>query len=908
METRSFKSFKKIWNDIPPFSNQLKNHELYLAHLSHGENEPDELLIEHVELVVEYAMKLIETHHLEDVVNELAHHLLKEGLSENYDINIGNYFKKIFLGAIVFHDYGKVNENFQIEKMKNTHFKKRNTTNKIETYHSGLSAFLFIHFFLNDLKKEFSNDEKAIYLLSVFVCLFCNPILKHHAAYIDHFIKFGERKDSLKQYLSLYNFEEETELSSRIWDDVDELFLKKLLGDFKKDSQKPFQFSSYFPFFALMKLNFSLLTASDQYATGDFMSKIRFEEFGTISKNFRKELFDQFRNNEAADYNEKLYERFDYYLNLPFKELQERNWRILNQLRQKLAATAIHNLRLSQNERLFFLEAPTGGGKTNISVACALELLENNPELNKVFYVFPFTTLITQTFSAIKETLQIGNESVIQLHSKAGFHSSTKNDKEDDKYGKDKIDYLNATFLNYPISLMSHIKFFDILKGNGKGSNLILHRVANSIVIIDELQTYDPKHWDKVIFILSEYARFFNVRFILMSATLPKIDELDELSKGKFVSLNPLKNQFFTNPNFKGRVKFNFDLLKKRKIELQELKEEVFKKSNERAEKFNGQCRVLIEFIKKKTASEFLAILNADKRLEGYRKFLISGTILEPRRKEIIQNIKAGEDKKVIVVSTQVVEAGVDIDMDIGFKNRSLIDSDEQFAGRINRNASKNGCIVYLFLHDAIQGIYGEDERYKVTREKIPMTDYKEILSDKNFDKLYRLVLSKIVLRNQDDNLSPLEKYKEHFKYFQFSEIRKNFQLIENDTETVYIPLPIESKWFEKDEIDFLNEIKPDEFENAVNGETVFNIFRDILTGEKTNWTTNAIEKKKIYGIMSKFMFSVYPKQAQAFYKIETVVDKEILDKFGIYYLSQYELVYDYEAGVIDSSVDAQFI
>jgi CRISPR-associated endonuclease/helicase Cas3 len=81
--------------------------------------------------------------------------------------------------------------------------------------------------------------------------------------------------------------------------------------------------------------------------------------------------------------------------------------------------------------------------------------------------------------------------------------------------------------------------------------------------------------------------------------------------------------------------------------------------------------------------------------------FILSGDILEPQRKLIIKAIKDDVYDKVIVVSTQVVEAGVDIDMDLGFKDRSLLDSDEQLAGRINRNASKKGCKVFCLTATA---------------------------------------------------------------------------------------------------------------------------------------------------------------------------------------------------------------
>ena len=71
-----------------------------------------------------------------------------------------------------------------------------------------------------------------------------------------------------------------------------------------------------------------------------------------------------------------------------------------------------------------------------------------------------------------------------------------------------------------------------------------------------------------------------------------------------------------------------------------------------------------------------------------------------------------------MLITTQVVEAGVDIDMDLGFKNISLIDSDEQLAGRVNRNACKVGCEVYLFRLDNASVLYGKDKRYQMVGNK----------------------------------------------------------------------------------------------------------------------------------------------------------------------------------------------
>ncbi len=94
----------------------------------------------------------------------------------------------------------------------------------------------------------------------------------------------------------------------------------------------------------------------------------------------------------------------------------------------------------------------------------------------------------------------------------------------------------------------------------------------------------------------------------------------------------------------------------------------------------------------------------------------------------------------MLLITTQVVEAGVDIDMDIGFKHRSLIDSDEQLAGRVNRNAKSITATVYLFQLDQPYAIYGRDLRYRLTRDSIDDQEYQDILQNKHFDLLYHRV------------------------------------------------------------------------------------------------------------------------------------------------------------------------
>ena len=213
-----------------------------------------------------------------------------------------------------------------------------------------------------------------------------------------------------------------------------------------------------------------------------------------------------------------------------------------------------------------------------------------------------------------------------------------------------------------------------------------------------------------------------------------------------FVVLLPRAELYVHNPNFAQRVDFRFDVFQE-ETEIDRLADFVLKKSEEYRQRntTNGTVHTIIEFIYKKSASEFYAWLQ-EREMFFDEVLILSGTILEPRRREIINYLKnpMSREKNILLITTQVVEAGVDIDMDLGFKNISLIDSDEQLAGRVNRNAWKTGCEVYLFRLDEACVLYGRDKRYQIVREQITAEEYKRILREKDFGRLYELVFDVI--------------------------------------------------------------------------------------------------------------------------------------------------------------------
>ena len=878
----------------------FREQDSHYAHLS-SDGGKKETLIEHTILVQKYFLKLLKVHQLESVIYSLITLLTDDTL-------IREFVLELFVKSIISHDFGKVNPEFQNIKMNN---KINGFKHKLSTKHSIISGYIFT--ILSELtasKKNIPMEKES--LVDYLILSFSYPILKHHSSklnYIRKDVVYSENIDDLQKFIKFFNNSGDsdfiTEINNYVFGNSNLIYENNTINIDKSS------------LFALLKLNYSLLTASDYYATSHFMSSWESmpDDYGVFTDELKKKIISNIENSES--FNKKTYKELNNY---KFEFPVETSNINLNILRQNLSVEIIKNIRENINESLFYIEAPTGGGKTNLSMLALAEFIRNDIEndlntITKVFYVFPFTTLITQTFKSLKKTLGLNNNEIVQIHSKTGF--SIK--KDDDKYGDQKENIIDYQFVNYPIALLSHIKFFDILKSNRKSVNYLLHRLANSVVIIDELQSYSPKEWDKVIYFINNYAKYFNIKFILMSATLPKIDKLlssegkqAEFEKQKFVSLIKNKIKYFSNPNFANRVKFKTDIIEnanfnkeKRDEYLKKLWEKIRIESTDyKKNSLDKRVHTIIEFIFKKTASEFIEIANNENKLFD-EIFILSGTTLEPRRKEIIAKVKSNEykNKNILLITTQVIEAGVDIDMDLGFKDISLIDSEEQLAGRINRNVNKPQCKLYLFDLDDAKVIYEKDDRYKKIENELK-NEYFEILNNKNFDKVYNSIMEDRKKFNKSDDFINLKDYISAIHKLDFTSVDKDFKLIENDINniTVYVPIEIDinipnskERNFTEVEIEFLKENnKFKDGNTTVSGKDVWDLFIDAIKYKDEDFITHKKKMIILKGLMSTFSFSI-----GAYSKIIKNIQASgnIEELYGYYYLLNAEDVYDYNKG-----------
>lgn len=904
----------------------LKNHQDYWAHSANQFNNKPETLVEHLDLVQKYCKRLIKHHGLDIIIDNLISEYLNE--KNLYSLQLANWIKELFVHTILYHDHGKINEKFQSEKLENFSFKeKENPENGIDSQHSTLSAFIFLNHKLNDATHHFKAKElNCAFTITI---LLAYPIYRHHSYHLKNdfwqkLISESKRTEQLKSYLDLFKNQNTNPLILKLIQNIDQLFVR---GDFKK-------FESSYALYQLIRLNFSLLTTSDYLATNEFMNQFEIRDLGILTSTRIDQLYDKVTQREWID-EDKSKRNFNKWTYDQLKNIdlsskpKEKKGENLNLLRQQMATEAVLNIRENTDKNLFYLEAPTGGGKTNISMLLTLELLKANETLNKVYYVFPFTTLIDQTFKSLKENLGLLDNEIVALHSRASYGQEVSGDEEDAVYGSKQRNYINRLFVNYPFTLLSHVRFFDLLKTNIKEENYLLHRLANSVVVIDELQSYNPDHWDKILYLIKKYASLYNIRFILMSATLPKIAnmEIKGLSDDDVIYLLPnAKTEYFNNINFSGRVTFDYSLTDNR-ISLEVLAQKVLSESKKYAEVDSGASKpkdsvyTVVEFIFKNATTVFEREIQ--KVNDGFfdEIFVLSGTILSHRRKYIINYLKNKKNrtKKILLVTTQVVEAGVDIDMDLGFKDSSLLDSDEQLAGRINRNVNKENCKLFLFNYSKESFIYGKDLRYELTKQ-LNQEEKENILNTKDFDYLYQRIIEFKNKRNIDTNFVGINDYIDKVESLQFQSVSEEFKLIDQENFSCFIPMSIpvtidgenqnEVEYiFNKSELSFLseNKIYPNE-QNKICGELIFDLYLSLIRSSQS-FFSKKIPLKQLQSIISKYTFSLFssPQNKKKFIEFMDIEKSE----FGYFYMERWQDFYSEKSGIDEfafENIENQFL
>jgi CRISPR-associated endonuclease/helicase Cas3 len=249
--------------------------------------------------------------------------------------------------------------------------------------------------------------------------------------------------------------------------------------------------------------------------------------------------------------------------------------------------------------------------------------------------------------------------------------------------------------------------------------------------------------------------------------------------------------------------------------------------------------KILIEFLNKSRARKFYKKLSSSERL-NCEVLLMTGDDNIAERERILDRVKETTEG-LVLVATQVVEAGVDIDMDIGYKNLSLLDSEEQFLGRINRSCKREGT-AYFFIIDPATTIYDGDARVH-SEVTLKNEEMKAILRNKDFSQYYKRIigiLKKVTGAWNELNIHTF--YEEAVGKLNFAKIEERMKLIKERDHQISVYLCTTIK---------------DAKGKTLDGKKVWRSYKKLLRDAEMDYAEKRVKLSIIRAQMNYFIYQV---------------------------------------------------
>jgi len=466
----------------------------------------------------------------------------------------------------------------------------------------------------------------------------------------------------------------------------------------------------------------------------------------------------------------------------------------INSLRNKIYEDAMVGIRdWNLENRILSLNVPTGTGKTLTSLSFALRLrdrLKNERNFTpRIIYALPFLSIIDQNYDVFEDVVTQGGKLedsrlLLKHHHLADVDYKIE---DNDEYKADESLLLLEGW-NAEIIVTTFWQYFHTLFSNRNKLLRKFNKLANSIIILDEVQAVPHQYWQLIHDATKMLCEKFNSYVIFVTATQPII--FDE-AIGEIKEITKKKEEYF-----KGLDRIELIPRIETALTLEEFKALLEKDLIDNPEK------------------DFLIVLNTissannvyhfikSQELENTEKFYLSTNVIPKERLERIRKIKGSSEKdanessriRKVIVSTQLIEAGVDIDADMVYRDFATMDSINQVAGRCNRNSAKadKGTVSIFILKD------DRKEFYKYIYDPFLISKTLDILKPIKSSIRESAILElnnkyfKAVKRGMGD-----EKSKENLaclSQLSFQDLSKNFKLIEEDYPKVNVFVELDQK------------------------------------------------------------------------------------------------------------------
>lgn len=332
----------------------------------------------------------------------------------------------------------------------------------------------------------------------------------------------------------------------------------------------------------------------------------------------------------------------------------------LNQLRQHVLQHSREQAKLAPG--LFSLTVPTGGGKTFTSMAFALDHAIKH-QMRRVIYVIPFTSIIEQNAKVFREAFGDLQDAVLE------HHSAFDADKTPNKTARDT---LNLAMENWdsPIVVTTAVQFFESLFADKPSQCRKLHNIAGSVIILDEAQVLPLKLLRPMMAAIDELARNYQCSVVLCTATQPALNKSDDF-RGGFENVREIAPE--PKALFKQLKRVHIKNIGEQTDE--QLTEQLIQREQVLIIVNNRRhARALYERIQTQAGATHLTTLMCAK----HRTQVLD---------KVRANLKLGLPCRLI--STSLIEAGVDVDFPCVMRAEAGLDSVAQAAGRCNREGKK---------------------------------------------------------------------------------------------------------------------------------------------------------------------------------------------------------------------------
>ena len=365
----------------------------------------------------------------------------------------------------------------------------------------------------------------------------------------------------------------------------------------------------------------------------------------------------------------------------------------LQRVRSEIHASCLSAAAMSPG--VFSLTVPTGGGKTLSSMAFAFEHAKNFNK-KRIIYAIPFTSIIEQNAKVFRDFL--GEESVLEHHSSLDVDLSKENSHS----------RLAAENWDFPLVVTTNVQLFESLFAARTSRCRKLHNLVDSIIILDEAQQLPRDFHAPITQVMQQLSDYFGVTWLLCTATQPELgQQKNAFGKELLRGLRDVR-EIIENPA---------ELAEKLKRVEVEWPESDLPSSweNIAAEMASEACVLTIVNTRKNAHTLFSLLPNDGNSLH------LSANMCAEHRTQIIDEIRlrlkqrlAGDSRPLRVVSTQLIEAGVDVDFPVVYRAMAGLDSIAQSAGRCNREGKLDGMgrvVVFIPEQSAPVGFLRQGEQ-----------------------------------------------------------------------------------------------------------------------------------------------------------------------------------------------------